>query len=81
MVVAKQFNCAVCLYIVQEPVMQTACGHVYCQSCIAPCQICPMCREPLQRDSVKLLSDVNKMGMRLMHDIAVRCPYTSEGSH
>merc|ERR1740121_1050615 len=75
--VAKQFDCAVCLHIAQDPVMQTPCGHVYCKECLAPCRVCPQCREPFDSVSVKPLSEVNKMGMRFMHGIKVRCPYAT----
>lgn len=74
--VARQFDCAVCLHIASEPMMQTLCGHVYCKDCVAPCRICPQCREPLDAAAVKPLSDVNKMGMRLMYAVKVRCPYS-----
>jgi len=79
--VAAQFGCAVCLHIASEPVVQTPCGHVYCKECISLCKICPLCREPFEPAAVKLLSEVNKMGMRFMHAIKVRCPYAQQSCH
>ncbi len=64
--VARQFECAVCLHVAQEQVVQTPCGHVYCKECLAPCSLCPQCREPFEASAVRLLRDVNKMGMRMM---------------
>lgn len=73
--VAKQFECAVCLHVAQELVVQTPCGHVYCKECLAPCSLCPQCREPFEASAVRLLRDVNKMGMRMMQAIRVQCPH------
>ena len=53
----------------------SGCEDIYCQGCIADCLLCPECRDPLKPGTVKTLSEVNKMGMRLMQGLAVRCPY------
>ena len=68
---AKLFECAICCHVAQEPVVQTSCGHIYCQECLAPCLLCPQCRHPVEASAVKLLRDVNQMGMRMMQAIKV----------
>lgn len=71
---AQQFVCAVCLHIVDEPV-QTPCGHVFCGECLDPLQLCPTCRDPLQRRGLRKLSECNKPMARMMLNIKVHCPY------
>jgi len=77
--VAKQFVCAICLNIVEEPV-QTACSHIFCRACLSPCTLCPSCREPVDSNQVKGLGECNKPMMRLMQDIKVHCPYQNEAA-
>ena len=43
----NQFECVVCLHLASDPAQQTSCGQVYCKECLAPCKLCPVCREPL----------------------------------
>ena len=74
MELAKQFECAVCLHVADDPAVQTRCGHVYCKDCLAPCALCPQCREPLDAASIKPLKEVNKLGLRMMQQLQVRCP-------
>ena len=74
MELAKQFECAVCLHVADDPAVQTRCGHVYCKDCLAPCALCPQCREPLDAASIKPLKEVNKLGLRMMQQLNVRCP-------
>ena len=68
---AEQFVCVGCLHVTVVPAMQTSCGHLYCGECLASCKLCPVCREPLNASSAKLLHEVNKMGMRMMLDFKV----------
>lgn len=74
--VAKQFVCAVCLNIVEDPV-QTLCSHIFCRGCVSQCELCPSCREPFGHARARLLAECNKPMMRLMQDIKVHCPYHS----
>ena len=74
MELAKQFECAVCLHVADDSAVQTHCGHVYCKDCLAPCALCPLCRDPLDAASIKPLKEVNKLGLRMMQQLQVRCP-------
>lgn len=74
---AQQFLCAVCLHIVEEPV-QTPCGHIFCGECLDPLQLCPTCRDPLQRRGIRKLAECNKPMVRMMLGIKVHCPYHEE---
>ena len=75
---AKQFECAICLHVAADPAVQTPCGHVYCRECLAPCELCPLCREPVNATTTKPLHEVNKLGMRMMLNLKVRCPNTEQ---
>ena len=71
---ASQFTCGVCLCILDEP-SQTSCDHIFCESCVAPCLACPTCRTPLSEGGRKPLRECNKVVMRMMHNLKVRCPH------
>jgi len=74
---AQQFDCAVCLHIVDDP-LQTPCGHIFCHGCVNSLAVCPTCRDPLENSpGVKKLAECNKPMSRLMLGIKVHCPYNT----
>lgn len=77
-VVAKQLECSVCLGMVVDPVQTIACGHIFCEDCLRPCSVCPICREPMAAGDWKPLREVNKPMMRMMHGLRVRCPHLTQ---
>ena len=78
----QEFTCAVCMSFFDDPV-QLACTHIFCESCVAPCEACPTCRERL--DGVPArgrqpLHECNKPMYCVMSRIKVRCPYHEGGA-
>lgn len=78
MILAEQFQCGVCLCIVEEPV-QTMCHHVFCKACLdhGPELSCPTCRTEFSEADLphKPLRDCNVPLMRMMSKMKVFCPY------
>lgn len=72
---AQQYECPVCMCLLDEPV-QTNCEHLFCKNCLSECLACPTCRAPFS-DGKKgeLLSDCNRVVLRMMQSIKVFCPY------
>ena len=75
-----EFACAVCHTFLDDPV-QLPCTHIFCESCVAPCEACPTCREELAGGPARgrPLRECNKPMHRLMNRVRVRCPYHRGG--
>mmetsp|Transcript_174340 Transcript_174340/g.558882 ORF Transcript_174340/g.558882 Transcript_174340/m.558882 type:complete len:312 (-) Transcript_174340:125-1060(-) len=75
--VAQQFECSVCMCVVNEP-LQTVCDHIFCAECISTCLACPTCRTAFGDGACKPLRDCNRPLMRMIHNLQVWCPYHAE---
>jgi len=75
--VAQQFECSVCMCVVNEP-LQTVCDHIFCAECISTCLACPTCRTAFGEGACKPLRDCNRPLMRMIHNLQVWCPYHAE---
>ncbi|CEM14029.1 unnamed protein product [Vitrella brassicaformis CCMP3155] len=68
--VLKQFQCSVCLDVVEEPVI-TRCSHLFCKSCLKGDK-CPTCRsEPAD---VSDLREASPALYRILGGLSLRCP-------
>lgn len=70
---SKRWSCAVCFETKVVPVINTGCGHTYCDGCFKATKVCPSCRKPIARLVVnyELVND---------HTPAITVTATAEGS-
>ena len=55
----KQFECPICLEILDNPVSHSLCGNMFCRKCVMQLEKCPLCRKPLiQSDLVPVPNQI-----------------------
>lgn len=77
--IARQYECAVCLCYLYEPV-QTSCNHLFCAGCVDKSERCPTCRTPLGPEDCKPLATCSIPLLRFINGVQVRCPYRHASS-
>lgn len=71
---SKRWSCAVCFKTRVVPVINSGCGHTYCDGCFKTAKNCPSCRKPVTRLIVnyELVND---------HTPAITVTAASDGSN
>ena len=72
-----EFNCPICLGILQEPYLTACCGNHFCEACVGKVKEgankCPLCQE------TPLNGIINKSLRRKLNELKVYCMYKETG--
>ena len=72
-----EFNCPICLEILQEPYLTTCCGNHFCEACVdkvkESASKCPLCQE------APLNGIINKSLRRKLNELKVYCMHKETG--
>ena len=71
----EELQCLICFELVVDAVQVRCCGALHCRACISKCTTCPMCRKPVNADTI--IPDVR---CERLSAAAIRpCAYAEEG--
>ena len=71
----EELQCLICFELVVDAVQVRCCGALHCRACISQCEKCPMCRKPVNADTI--IPDVR---CERLSAAAIRpCSYAEEG--
>ena len=71
----EELQCLICFELVVDAVQVRCCGALHCRACISKCTTCPMCRKPVNADTI--IPDVR---CERLSAAAIRpCSYAEEG--
>ena len=71
----EELQCLICCMLVVDAVQVRCCGALHCRACISKCTTCPMCRQPVNADTI--IPDVR---CERFSAAAIRpCAYAEEG--
>jgi hypothetical protein len=48
----EELRCLICFELVADAVQVLCCGVLHCRACISKCATCPMCRKPVNADTI-----------------------------
>jgi len=71
----EELQCLICFELVVDAVQVRCCGALHCRACISKCATCPMCRKPVNADTI--MPDVRCE--RLSAAAIRKCSYVEEG--
>jgi hypothetical protein len=71
----EDLQCLICFELVVDAVQVRCCGALHCRACISKCATCPMCRKPVNADTI--MPDVRCE--RLSAAAIRKCLYVEEG--
>jgi hypothetical protein len=71
----EELQCLICFELVVDAVQVRCCGALHCRACISRCATCPLCRRPVNADTI--IPDVR---CERLSAAAIRpCSYAEEG--
>jgi hypothetical protein len=71
----EELQCQICFELVVDAVQVRCCGALHCRACISQCTKCPLCRKPVNADTIT--PDVRCE--RLSAAAIRKCSYVEEG--
>ena len=73
----EEYQCSICLSVLNDPHLTTCCGHHFCKECICKVaqanQACPMCK------TEGFVAVIDKNVFRKIRALPVRCHFHSKG--
>jgi hypothetical protein len=71
----EELHCPICFELLVDAVQVRCCGALHCRACISKCATCPMCRKPVNADTI--MPDVRCE--RMSAAVIRTCSYVEEG--
>ena len=48
----KKYECPICYEILNDPIVHTTCGNIFCRNCINNFNACPLCRSHIVQSEI-----------------------------
>ena len=76
----RNFLCAICHCLLDDAVQVTCCNTLFCRACLEPPAVlaCPNCRKDFKNKNFKSIAEANPFVDRMLKDVGVICPFSSE---
>ena len=71
----RRYECPICLDILIDPILHSACGNMFCRRCIGLLSSCPLCRKTILESDLTPVPNVTK---DLIAKLKVKCNHCGQ---